>query len=58
MQIESGLQTVDQFCAKHNISRGTFYRNPPTLTKIGAATRVAPQHEVEWLAKLPVVEAA
>lgn len=56
MQAENvGLKTIDQFCRKHSISRSTFYRHPPQITKVGGASRIAPQHEAEWLASLPVV---
>jgi hypothetical protein len=55
MQAESGAQTVDQFCEKWKISRSTFYRRPPTLVKIGAASRITPEHEREWAKGLPVV---
>ena len=57
-----GLKTVPQFCDDHSISRSTFYRQVRQgaikLTKIGDATRVAPEHEAEWLKGLPVVQAA
>lgn len=50
-----GLMTIDQFCRKHSISRSTFYRiEGLKRTKVGASTRIAPAHEREWLAGLPI----
>jgi hypothetical protein len=54
-----GLQTVTEFCAKHSISRQTFYREVRDqrlkLTRVRGSTRVSPAHEAEWLAGLEVV---
>ncbi len=55
MENRAGASTVEQFCKRYNISRATFYRRPPKLTKIGSASRITPEHESEWLASLPVV---
>ena len=57
-----GLKTIDTFCGDHELSRSTFYRmlkrGDIKTVKVGAATRIAPQHEQEWLASLPVVTGA
>lgn len=58
----TGLMTVDQFCRKHSVSVATVYRavNSGALrfTKIGASSRIAPEHEKAWLDSLPVVSGA
>lgn len=55
----SGLKTIETFCGDHQLSRSTFYRllrsGAIKTVKIGAATRITPQHEAEWLASLPIV---
>ena len=57
-----GLKTIETFCRDHELSRSTFYRlrragSIKTVRVLGA-TRIAPQHEAEWLASLPVVAGA
>jgi hypothetical protein len=57
-----GLQTVPQFCERHNISRSALYREVREqrlkLTKIAGSSRISPVHEVEWLNSLRVVTGA
>lgn len=57
--MNQGLQPLNDFCAKHGISRDTAYRanalGALKFTKVGRLTHVSPAHEAEWLASLPVV---
>ena len=47
-------QTVEQFCGKWQICRGTFYNEAKAgrlrLLKISTATRITPDAEADWIA--------
>ena len=62
MKNAAGLKSIDTFCRDHELSRSTFYRlareGSLKTVRVRGATRIAPQHEQEWLASLPVVCAA
>lgn len=55
----AGLKTIDTFCRDHELSRSTFYRlaraGELKTVRVRGSTRIAPQHEAEWLASLPVM---
>lgn len=54
-----GLKKIDTFCSDHELSRSTFYRllrqGAIKTVKVNGSTRIAPEHEAEWIASLPVV---
>ena len=54
--VDNGLKTIDQFCAKHNLSRSAFYRirarQEIEVVKVGHSTRIKPEQEQAWLDSL------
>ena len=47
---------VPEFCAAHQISRGTFYNwlrdgTGPKILKVGGSTRITPEAVAEWRAR-------
>ena len=48
--------TIEDFCAKYNINRATYYRNAklgrmPAFIKVGGSSRILVDDETAWLAK-------
>lgn len=61
-QETSGLKSIDRFCEVHELSRSSVYRlireGRLIAVKVGGCTRITPQHEAQFIASLPVMEAA
>ncbi len=51
--MQEPVQTVDEFCSTHRISRATFYNllkrgDGPTIMKIGSRTLVSAESASKW----------
>ena len=56
------VQTVDEFCQSHRISRGTFYAllkegRGPTIMKVGARTLVSEEAATAWRRRMETTDA-